>query len=410
MAIDCCKSYVGKQIIGLLPGGDSLPECLFYYSPNVDVTDWTVDGVTIYDPFNINAILNPFGYYYNQFYTSDNKESRLVLSYVGTEPPTYIPTILDSNGDPVIWNLTSCCDKVCLEGTYNAADYYYFNTGLGYNINVGDGANGFDDAATIEYVLKPLYGQQLTYSYTDNGDGTFYIKIEDAYICSPIAWSADDVTYTDMIPCAPPEAKCFYFMEINPEVVGGGSDLFNWTINGHNMWLPGFINTFMQGIGGNGNNINYTNGFSYQIEGAYLTYYGAPSTLPVFTILDQFGNDVSAYYSWTSYNVCTEQCFETTIEKEALYTYTISIDNTDTIQLLYSLTGIGPDLDWSNPVDVTIFESLLQSLYGPQVIVTSGLTVSGDYKVNIYNINTNQITINHGTGGAYVNVMNNIGC
>lgn len=411
MAIDCCKSYVGKQIIGLLPGGDSLPECLFYYSPNVPVGGYTVEGILFDQDLAINAVLNPLGIYYLSYYDiTDN--FNFVMTYVGSSQPTYIPQVEDSLGNPVTITWDSCCTKTCYEVTLNtdwttdACKYFW----LGLNVSPFF-PDGFplNDQATWQAFLEFFYGPQVVVTNTVTPT-TVYLKIDNAYICDIPKIETQVIPSTDMTPCAPPEAKCFYFMEINPEVAGGSSDLFNWTINGHNMWLPGFINTFMQGIGGNGDNIIYTNGVSLVIEGAYLTYYGAPSTLPVFTILDAFGSDVSAYYNWTSYNVCTEQCFETTIEKEALYTYTISIDNTENIQLLYSLTGSGPDLDWSNPIDVTIFESLLQSLYGPQVIVTSGLTVSGDYKVNIYNINTNQITINHGTGGAYVNVMNNIGC
>lgn len=255
MNISCCKSYVGKEIIGLLP---SQADCLFYYSPNVDVTDWTIDGISIYDPITINATLNPYGYYFNYYDTSDYKDNRLVLSYVGTQPPTYIPVILDADDNPVIWNLTSCCTKVCLEGTFNAADYYYFNTGLGYNINVGDTAYGFDDAATIEYVLKPLYGQQTTYSYTDNGDGTFYIKIDNAYVCNlPLAWSADDVTYTDMVPCGTP--VCLYT-----------TGTYNDSTGNTCFTTPGY--DF------NGQGIDFT--AAANVYGGYAIQYGNSGTLP----------------------------------------------------------------------------------------------------------------------------------
>jgi len=48
MNIDCCKSYVGKQIIGLLPGGAE--ECLYVLAINsqdygtIDFIGWTLNG------------------------------------------------------------------------------------------------------------------------------------------------------------------------------------------------------------------------------------------------------------------------------------------------------------------------------------------------------------------------------
>lgn len=254
MIINCCKSYIGKQIIGLLP---SEADCFFYYSPNVDVTKWSIDGVPANDTLNINSNLNPYGYSYNNFaqnQTGDSTE-KLILSYIGTSPPTYIPVILDSEGDEVIWTLTNCCDKFCLEGTFNALDAYYFQTGYGWTWFNGIGT--FYDPS-VEVIIKSLYGPQTIYTATDNGDGTFYIKIDNAYACAlTLAWSADDVTYTDMVPCGTP--VCLY-------TNGNYSDS-----TGNNCFTT-------PGYDFNGQGIDFT--AAANVYGGYAIQYGITGTIP----------------------------------------------------------------------------------------------------------------------------------
>jgi hypothetical protein len=208
MSIDCCKSYVGKQIIGLLPGG-STQECLYYYAPNVQVYGWTIDGIIVDDQISINNALSSYGYYYQYYLTLDYAESRLSLTYIGNEPPTYIPIILDSNGDPVTWYLTNCCTKVCLKQTYNANQYYYLQTGYGWVAEIGDYISDWDPLNLfMPQLIQGLYGLDATYSAIDNGDGTWDITIDNAYICSPIAWSSDNVTYTEMVDCS--ATRCLF--------------------------------------------------------------------------------------------------------------------------------------------------------------------------------------------------------
>ena len=200
MRIDCCVSYFQKQLIGLLPNGQ---ECLFYYSPDTQIYLWTIDGVNCNDPNAVNVVLNPYGYYFDFYLIPGETEGRFILNYVGTEPPTYLPIILDDNGDPVTYSLTNCCTKVCLEGTFDSAFFFYLKTGYGWNASLGSFITDFDATFMSPYI-KSLYGQQTIYTANDNGDGTWYVKIDNAYICSPIAWSADDVTYQDMVACGTP--------------------------------------------------------------------------------------------------------------------------------------------------------------------------------------------------------------
>lgn len=251
MNISCCKSYVGKQIIGLLPNES---ECFFYYSPNVDVQAWKIDGTDSIDVVSVNGILNPYGYLYNIFSLSDGTY-RFILSYIGTSAPTYIPAITDDIGDPVTYTLTNCCDLVCLEGTFNAADALYFQTGYGWNWLNGAGTFGH---TSVEEAIKSLYGLQTIYTATDNGDGTWYVKIDNAYVCNPpLAWSANDATYTDMVPCGTP--VCLFT-----------SGSYNDSTGNTCFTTPGY--DF------NGQGIDFT--AAANVYGGYAIQYGNSGTLP----------------------------------------------------------------------------------------------------------------------------------
>lgn len=251
MRIDCCVSYFQKQLIGLLPNES---ECFFYYSPNLDVTDWFIDGISIYDPITINATLNPYGYLYNIFFLSDGTY-RFILSYIGTSAPTYIPAITDDIGDPVTYTLTNCCNKICLEGAFNAADAVYLQTSYGWNWYNGAAIFGHP---SVEEAIKSLYGTQTIYTATDNGDGTWYVKIDNAYVCNPpLAWSGDDVTYTDMVPCGTP--VCLYTTFTYNDSTGNNC----FTSPGYNF---------------NGQGIDFT--AAANVYGGYAIQYGNSGTLP----------------------------------------------------------------------------------------------------------------------------------
>lgn len=333
MAINCCKSYVGKQIIGLLP---SQADCLFYYSPNVDVIGWQINGIDIFDSSAINSNLNPYGYYYGGYWLSNNTQFRFIISYIGMQPPSYMPIVTDNNGDTVTYYLTNCCELTCLEGTFNAADFYYFNTGLGYNINVGDSANGFDDVVTINNILKPLYGQQLIYSYTDNGDGTFYIKIDNVYACAlTLAWSADDVTYTDMVPCGTPADECMYYATINlgnPNSVNYSDfyldsaatiPAFDSGINGYNG--DGNLRNLLQSLGGDIFGIVCNGG---PFDGTFYCHIVGTSTynVPIYDSVGSLVNGLS-FEKATTYGMSCKPnfCYTATIDQPQIRLVTLEI-------------------------------------------------------------------------------------
>ena len=291
MRIDCCVSYFQKQLIGLLPNQS---DCLFYYAPDTNIDFWSIDSYTWDEVDALNTFLNPYGIYYNIYTTNNIAEPRFILTYVGTEPPTYKPTINDPNANPVTWDWTNCCNKVCLEATLNSGDRALFQSG--YFTEALQNSFEFYDSNIIEFI-KYLYGQQTSYTYTDNGDGTFYIKIDNAFVCNlPLSWSADNVTYTDMVPCATPAPYCYYH---------GYIDFLSEDITQYYLDAGAFLQ-LRNDIYGNGNLRNYFNALggdiywfmldndAFTFQGTWLYYYGnAPMNLDIY---DSSGNIFTTIY------------------------------------------------------------------------------------------------------------------
>jgi len=118
MNIDCCKSYVGKQIIGLLPSETEEP-CLYYLVINsqdlgaLNWIGWSIDGVDIYSS----------GYYW---YNNNIGCQSLIITYTGTESQS--GNLDDGLGNlyPYIvrkvTELGGSCENVCYQARF---DYGY---------------------------------------------------------------------------------------------------------------------------------------------------------------------------------------------------------------------------------------------------------------------------------------------
>lgn len=304
MRIDCCVSYFQKQLIGLLPSGT---ECMYYYAPDVNVDGYRIDGI-IYDDYTfIDSDLNPYGIYYFITFLPDSGEPRFILTYVGTEPPTYLPAITDNNGDPVTWGWTTCCTKVCLEMTINENDYIYFKNGYGYVCF--SQTTGFDDQIPMETLLKSLYGQQTTYTAVYNpSDATFFVTIDNAYVCNPpLAWSGDNVTYTDMVPCGtPPAATCLF--SVGKLGDSTGDNCFTtpgWDFNGQGVDFTAAANIY----GGYAVNDGNTTSLPYGADtcsSVTFIYIGNTSPVPVNVTDPIFGAlQFSFVDSYCSYGCLT---------------------------------------------------------------------------------------------------------
>lgn len=213
MRIDCCVSYFQKQLIGLLPNGT---ECLFYYSPNVPVGGYTVEGFLFDLDADINAVLNPYGIYYTNYYDSTDNYN-FIMTYVGVYQPTYVPIIVDSFGNPVLITWDSCCTKTCYEITLNtdstSDSCQYFDFGNNILPFFPDGFP-LNDQAAWQTVLELFYGPQVVVTNTVTST-TVYLKIDNAYVCGTPRIQTYLIPYTDMVPCgSPPAAVCAYYNQI----------------------------------------------------------------------------------------------------------------------------------------------------------------------------------------------------
>lgn len=379
MNISCCKSYVGKQIIGLLPNQS---ECLFYYAPDTNIDFWSVAGYSWDEVSAINVELNPYGIYYNIYTTNNIAEPRFVLTYVGTEPPTYLPSIIDDKANPVTWGWTSCCNKVCLEATLKAGDYVLFQTG--YFIEAIQNPTPFNHPSLPEY-LKSLYGQQTLYTFNDNGDGTFYIKIDNAYVCNPpLAWSADNVTYTDMVPCGTPSPECLYIGYIDLNAGGSLSDYTlddNTTLLLNDVFGNGYLRNLMQLQGGEVYALFLDNS-NFIIQGVQCIYRGTTANnIDVNFMGNYFGT-----ISFTRLSDLNIDC-----EPNYCYSLTLSTDYSDLtyIQFGFSPYTLSAELSQSAPnftdiqiSDITSFDNLIKNIYGSQAIYT--IIDNNDGTITIY--------------------------
>ena len=398
MNISCCKSYVGKQIIGLLPNES---ECLFYYSPNVDVQAWKIDGTDSIDVVSVNGILNPYGYLYNIFSLSDGTY-RFILSYIGTSAPTYIPAITDDIGDPVTYTLTNCCDLVCLEGTFNAADAVYLQTGYGWNWY--NGAAIFNHTS-VEEAIKSFYGTQTIYTATDNGDGSWYVKIDNAYVCNPpLAWSGDDLTYTDMVPCSPPASECLYigFIDLN-----GGGSLSDYTLDDNTTPLVndaygnGYLRTLMQSNSGDIYGLFYDPS-NFISQGIHLIYQGTSATNIDVHLIGNYWNTIYFSKATDSFIDCRPIfCYSLTFSTNYASLTNIQFASAPNI-LSSDLTASAPAYNNINFSNTFAMEDLIKSIYGSQATYT--YTDNGDGTItisfnNVYDFGNPILTlVGKGTG------------
>jgi len=216
MNIDCCKSYVGKQIIGLLP---SEQECLYYLVVNSqdlgvsDFTGWKIDGVDVYAS----------GYYWYPNYV--NCES-IIISYIGTQPTEVI--FEDPFGFTysfVVEKVTKyggACEKVCYQAEfdYGSILYYidFYQLGGATTLLVGIGIN-IDDEAGIQGVLTNLLGPDVQVSSVWNGS-KYVVTINNAYNLGGLMFNfslADETTF-NVLPCeiTPPTPVPLEFLTAYP--------------------------------------------------------------------------------------------------------------------------------------------------------------------------------------------------
>lgn len=177
MNIDCCKSYVGKQIIGLLPNEE---ECLYYLVINgqdlaaVNWTGWLIDGVDVYTS----------GYY---FYNNSYGNQSLIVSYIGTQSTQVVLDDGFGNLYPFtvekVTNYGGSCEKVCYQAEFDYGYnlYYIDYFQLGGATPTAFAPINIDSEALLEGYINPLLGTTNA-DVSSVWDGSRYVvTINNAY-------------------------------------------------------------------------------------------------------------------------------------------------------------------------------------------------------------------------------------
>lgn len=212
MNIDCCKSYVGKQVIGLLPdGGGTPPEPKCVYFGFVDFYSETYNNLYLDDAQTIPAFSDFYGngnlknymngiggdLYYSFYSFGSFVFSGCFLFYEGTSLIPSIP-IYDSVGGQIntidfqentLYSY-SCTNDKCFTKTFDksfielynlawmsspftlSADYSQSNPF--YNIDISD-------VVTMDTLIRSIYGTNSTYNWVDNLNGTATITLSNCY-------------------------------------------------------------------------------------------------------------------------------------------------------------------------------------------------------------------------------------
>lgn len=178
MSINCCKSYVGKQIIGLLPGGAEECWYLVYLDSNYlgysNWTGWTLNGNDLVT--ELTAICQAQG---GNVAIRDGITNASVLwgFYLGTSDTTYAAYDPANNETPISFNEVAQCEAC-----------YQFEVPYGENIKGINVANiieflsitAVDDEAGLETELELLFGTQVSVSSVWNGSN-YIVTINNAW-------------------------------------------------------------------------------------------------------------------------------------------------------------------------------------------------------------------------------------
>ena len=204
MSIDCCKSYVGKQIIGLLPSGGSSkpPDCLYFgtnSAPNIGVNcgdSWDIDNTyfpIVPSQYEIGISLQQQYQLESGGFCSPNYFlSNTIVWTRAISVPTNWNVLYgcDFNIYPVTFDLITCdltttCYKANLFGVGLFLDYMTIQFGTStYNVQMGGFTTSDPGFITI---LQGTFGGNAIISVNDDGVKT-YIEINNAYTqISPIS-------------------------------------------------------------------------------------------------------------------------------------------------------------------------------------------------------------------------------
>ena len=227
MSIDCCKSYVGKQIIGLLP---SEQECLYYL---------VIDSLFVSGNNFIGCTINgqPVGNVANAFFTSVQPNTltseTAVFWYTGTQPDTIVVVDPSNNEFPFTYtkvtDLDGSCNPACYQASFDygyVVQYFeYFTNGGAYPATFG--GISIDDEYSLNIALVQMLGPDITVSSVWNGS-QYVVTINGAFaLGSPLQFDdgAGHVVAFDLLPCeiTPPEPVPLELLTAYPGATAGYS-------------------------------------------------------------------------------------------------------------------------------------------------------------------------------------------
>jgi len=218
MSIDCCKSYVGKQIIGLLPSGPG-PEppadkCLFYTNYSNITSGWSgflldIDGLYfpsaggyweigtgIQTAYQADAGGWALGGLGSNIWNWSLENNPIQSSWQSLNYDTF-------NWDPLTFDLLTCdLTQSCYEvdvpypsglGSVNnfvLQGAYPFN-----NMDVGPSGGLLITDAYFLNLMQSVFGGQATITITDTGS-SYYIQALNCYTAiAPKSITVDFITY-----------------------------------------------------------------------------------------------------------------------------------------------------------------------------------------------------------------------
>lgn len=228
MAIDCCKSYVGKQIIGLLPGGGE--ECLYVLAINSqDYFDSSFIGWTL----NGNDFITELANYGTVIqYQNDTGNYSVYVYYTGTEPTDLN---VSTTGGDVLFTIRKVtdfeggsCDLVCYQASF---DYGYEYRYIDYFAAGGASPRLYGAAQPIDEVslygqLAAFLGTQITISTVWDGS-QYVVTINNAFNLGGFQLGDGVPVYTSFtaLPCeiVPPSPEPFRLLTQYPGATAGYS-------------------------------------------------------------------------------------------------------------------------------------------------------------------------------------------
>ena len=327
-----------------------------------------------------------------------------VFSYTDQLTPStfFVWSLEDGGSAPTGWTYnggtqqlnwtTSYCDtsKSCFEtfGTFDTAASVlrctYLTLSTGHTLDFSFTSGNIDDSSVTIYLQGIFGGQATITSNIDWGNGTYSIKIDNAYnAISPVQIELFDraSTFVSNFAACVPVARCPYTASFDPIAQGTGySNFVGWTLNGNDLVTE--LTSLMTSSGGNVW-LGFNNSAEFLFYGCWFYYYGTSNIGP----LDFTAPDSSVYQVYFTRNEdlafgCDYRCFEIPITGTGV--------KLDFATVAYTLTGYNPQLSSSAPFnanilsdDQIVLEQLFQLIYGPQCYVTV-LTAGGNDTITIY--------------------------